>query len=52
MIRTLLEGIQEAAASLLTNTETMNDDELADILSQAELEEMDTTLWDMVEITQ
>ncbi len=52
MIRTLLESIQEGAAAILIDTETMSDDELADILSQEELKEMDTSLWEMVELTQ
>ncbi len=52
MIRALLESIQEAAASLLNNTETLCGEEIADILSQEELQEMDTSLWVMVDMTQ
>ena len=52
MIRTLLKSIQEAAASILTDTETMSDEEIADILSHDDLQEMDINLWQMVEMTQ
>ena len=52
MIRTLLESIQEAAASILINVETMSDEEIADILYQEELQETDTRLWEMVDMTQ
>jgi hypothetical protein len=52
MTRTLLESIQEAAAFILSNVETMCDEEIADILSHDELQEIDTALWEMVEMTQ
>ena len=48
----LFESIIEAVASLRDNTETMCDGEVADILSEAELREIDTALWVMVELTQ
>ena len=52
MTRTLLESIQEAAAAILISTKTMSDDELADILDQDELREMETNLWAIVDMIQ
>ncbi len=52
MIRSILESILEAAASLLDNTETMCDEEITEILSQSELEAFDSELWIMVDMTQ
>lgn len=50
-MKSLLESIFEAAASLLDNVETLCDEEIASIVDQKELEEMDTALWEMVEMT-
>jgi len=50
MIRSLLLSIQEAATALIADTETMCEGEVADILSEEELQEMDTAIWEMVEI--
>ena len=51
-MRTLIRSIQEALESLLSNIETMDEDEIADILSYTELQEMDIAFWEMVELTQ
>ncbi len=49
MIRTLLESIQEAATSILANTKTLYSQEMLDTYDQAELQKIDTALWEMVE---
>jgi hypothetical protein len=51
-MKQLFESIQEAAAALLDNTATLTNSEVEDVLSREELQEMDTALWEMVEITQ
>jgi hypothetical protein len=51
-MKNLFESIIEAATSLRDNTKTMCDEEVADMLSEVELSEMDTALWEMVELTQ
>jgi hypothetical protein len=51
-MKQLFESIREAAVALLANTETLTDGEITDILSHEEVQEMETYLWEMVEMVQ